>query len=115
MFTTTTTNFVGQPSITLTVPTSVTIRRKRNEDGSKDVLLADGSLYCRIRKVYRGEHVWQAFDLQFERPDVAAGEGVREASIKAWITTGEDAAQVDYRVREESAQRAAEKADRLYR
>jgi len=115
MFQTITTNFVGQPSLTLTVPTSVTVRRKRNDDGSKDVLLADGTLYCRIRKVYRGEHVWQAFDLQFVRPDVAAGEGVREASIKAWITTGEDAAQVDYRVREESRQRAAEKADRLYR
>jgi len=115
MFTTTTTNFVGQPSITLTVPTSVTIRRKRNEDGSKDMILPDGSLYCRLRPSTRPGIKWQITDLQYDRPDAANGEGWREASIIEWAKTGEAAWEIDYRVQEESRQRAAEKAFDIYR
>ena len=115
MFQTITTDFPGQPSLTRTVPASVTIRRKRNADGTKDVVLPDGSLYCRIRRAWAGEHVWQVFDLQFDRPDAdVCGQGVREASIKAWITTGEDASQVDYRAYTESRDRAALKVWERY-
>ncbi len=114
MFQTITTNFVGSPSLTLTVPTSVTIRRKRNADGTKDVVLPDGSLYCRLRPSTKAGVNWEPTDFQYERPDADAGEGAREASIKDWITTGEPAWEIDYRAQMDSRDRAALKVAMRY-